>query len=233
MKETKEPKEVGFVFEEIPLQDALTVIASGDGKYSDLIIMLSKKLPELEQNNMNVPASERKSFSFGLAGGKELEEKDRRKLCNSVSLRLRKGGVNWRIHYSGNRKLFICAPTKVKDRKPLPLYRAQSSEIAAEEAQALELRKQGLPYSQIAAKMGILESRVSYICGKKPRELLAKQEAFKKKAPGPDIKAMIALRETGATYRDVGEKFGKSETAVQSIFDKARKNGAVIRVKGA
>lgn len=180
MKEAKEPKEIGFVFEEIAMQDALTVIASGDGKYSDLIIMLSKKLPELEKNNMNVPASERKSFSFGLPGGKELEERDRRKLCNSANLRLRRGGINWKIHYSGNRKVFICVPTKAKNAEPEnsePRYSAKRTynikprELTDEETQALALRAQGLSYSKIAAKMGILESRVSYICGKKPKKL--------------------------------------------------------------
>lgn len=233
MKQAKEPKEIGFVFEEIAMQDALTVIASGDGKYSDLIIMLSKKLPELEKNNMNLPASEKKSFSFGLPGGKELEEKERRKLCNSANLRLRRGGINWTIHYSGNRKVFICAPAKAKVIKGAPLIDSLRSIPPEQEKQVLALRAEGLSYSEIAEKMGIVKSRVYYIFGRKKKNLLDKQSILKNESSRPDLNAMIAMRETGATYPAIGKKFGLTEVQVQYVFDKARKKGAVIRVKGA
>ncbi len=106
----KEPKEIAFQFQEVALVEAQNIVAAGDGKYSDLLIMLTQKLPELDNANRVLDISERKGIAFGLPNGKEVDEKDRRGLCHVVNLRLNKAGIGWRISYSGNKKLFILVP---------------------------------------------------------------------------------------------------------------------------
>lgn len=110
----KEPKEVAFSFQEINLLEAQSVVAAGDGKYSDLVIMLSKKLPELDETNSTLDIGEKKGFAFGLPGSHEVDEKERRGLCHSVNLRMNKAGILWQVRYSSNKKLFICVPKVTK-----------------------------------------------------------------------------------------------------------------------
>ena len=37
-----------------------------------------------------------------------------------------------------------------------------------------------------------------------------------------EVARLVALREGGATWKEVGRTFGKQDTACKSIFDKAR-----------
>lgn len=113
----REPKTLGFTFEEIDLKEAQTLVQAGDGKYSDLVIMLSQKLSELDRANVGLAAEQRKGFSFGLPGGKELEEKERKPLMYSLNFRFNRMGIGWTIRYSQNKKLFLCVPRKVKGQK--------------------------------------------------------------------------------------------------------------------
>lgn len=164
------PKDtIGFDFTEIPLEEAQSVVTAGDGKYSDLVIMLSKKLPELEMNNMNIPPKDRKGFAFGLPSGKELDEKERRGLCHTVNLRMNRQGVGWRVTYSGNKKLFICIPRKskiksVKDDSYVPKSKWNGKE---DEVKIMDLRDKGMSVPKISRTTGIDLQRVSYICYKK------------------------------------------------------------------
>lgn len=160
----KEPKQLGFVVQEILLNEAQTLVSAGDGKYSDLLIILSSALPEIEKKNSEAGPEEKKGFAFGLPGGKELEEKERRALCHQINLRLKRTGIHWSIHYSGNRKLFVCVPTITDPVQKVFLPRVGRRHHGFEEKrqQILTLKQAGFSYRQIAQKLGISQSTVDY-----------------------------------------------------------------------
>lgn len=162
---------IGFDFSEIPLEEAQSVVAAGDGKYSNLIVMLSSKLPEIELNNMNIPLRDRKGFAFGLPGGKEIEEKERRGLCHTVNLRMNKAGILWRVTYSGNKKLFICTPRKEKVKKGEKFTTRNaynvSPDSAEKERRIRELKDAGMSLVKIGQTLGLSESAVHYHLYKK------------------------------------------------------------------
>lgn len=191
----KEPKEVGFSFQEIDLTRAQNIVASGDGKYSDLVVMLAQKLPELENANNDLDISEKKGFAFGLPGGKEIDEKDRRNLCHTCNLRLKKMNIAWRISYSGNEKLFICVPDangktfQASENSPRTFKPRPG--VSAMEKEMLELREQGLSYGQIAKRIGLQHWKVAYHLGKKGlAKGLAKQLGKEKVFTALDFVAM-------------------------------------------
>lgn len=158
---------VGFNFAEIPLEEAENVVAAGEGKYSSLVVMLSQKLPEIEMNNMNVPLKDRKGFAFGLPNGKEVDEKERRGLCHTINLRLNRQGIGWKITYSGNKKLFICVPSKPKT--PRSGNMRNSSEASdALVRRVRELKAGGLKIAEIAKTLGKTTSSINYWLYKKP-----------------------------------------------------------------
>lgn len=164
----KEPKELGFSFVDIGLVEAQNVIAAGDGKYSDLLIMLTETLPAIEQRNADLPSSERKGFAFGLPNGNEVDEKDRRGICHVVNLRLNRAGIAWRISYSGTKKLFICVPRQDKIRSIRQLREKNINPPDIGE-RIIGFRKQGMKYREIAKKLGITNSFVSYYLNQKIR----------------------------------------------------------------
>ncbi len=146
-----EPKSLGFIFEEIPMADAENIVSAGDGKYSDLILMLAKKLPELEAMNQN--GDDQKAFAFGPSQGQALEEKERKALCHTVNLRLTKIGVNWSVRYSGNRKVFICVPKRSSKSKALAPHLGVSSQRAIRSApvKTKELRSQSMSSQELVS----------------------------------------------------------------------------------
>lgn len=155
----KEPKELGFTFQEIDLAEAQQIVSAGDGKYSDLIIHLSKKLPELDRSNVGLAAEERKGFSFGLPGGAPLDEKEHKGITHSLNLRFSKMGLVWTVRYSQNKKMFICVPKKLKQvsgggrRYKTESYSERNEKILA-------MRSQGIKGQEIADQLGITKAVV-------------------------------------------------------------------------
>ncbi len=148
---------IGFQFQEIPLKEALTVILAGDGSYADVKQVLLEKLPLLPDN---------KAFAFGLPSGKEVPEDQRRGLCLAINATLKRAKFNWRITYSGVKKLFICvprsAPRAVETNGHSPKHRGwQLSEELV--GQIMALRKEGLTSPQIAEKLGIPKGSSDYV----------------------------------------------------------------------
>jgi hypothetical protein len=100
MKHAKDKEIVGFNFTTIPLAEAKALAMAGMGNYADLKAKLLQTLPELNPNE---------AFAFGLPKG-EVPEEQRRGICMALNMTLKKAGHQWRVTYSGSKKLFICYP---------------------------------------------------------------------------------------------------------------------------
>lgn len=98
--ENKSGKSSGFVFQTIPMDDALRMVRAGGGVYSELKDMLLEKLPQLNGE----------AFVFGLPNGKEVPEKDRKPISMTINKCLRQAGLFWKLTYHEKRKLFVCVP---------------------------------------------------------------------------------------------------------------------------
>lgn len=98
--ENKSVKSAGFVFQTIPMDDALRMVRAGGGVYSELKDMLLEKLPQLNGE----------AFVFGLPNGKEVPEKDRKPISMSINKCLTQAGIFWKLTYHEKRKLFVCVP---------------------------------------------------------------------------------------------------------------------------
>lgn len=90
----------GFVFQEVPLQEALNLTYAGKGHYSEVAVHLLEVLPRLTEN----------AYAFGLPNGKEIDDSIRKNICMTVSKVLSRAGLSWKIVYSESRKLFVCIP---------------------------------------------------------------------------------------------------------------------------
>lgn len=218
----KQKETVGFVFQEIDLSEAQTIVAAGDGKYSDLVVMLSAKLPELEEKNRNLPLSEQKSFAFGLPGGKEIDEKDRRGLCHTLNLRMKSAGVHWKTHYSGNKKLFICVPLRNADKVVSRNRYLTGEKREAVVARIKALYQQGMKNPDIAKEMGMNLSSVNYCIYEKNKTRQSKKAAIRASAPNSfSPGALVAMarivlnfNETDLTSRSHGHAFRQAVATV-------------------
>lgn len=226
----KEAKEIAFSISEISLQDAQNVVAAGEGKYSDLLITLCQKLPIIELNNLNIPASERKAISFGVPGGKEIDEKDRRGLCHMVNIGLRRSGIMWKIHYSGNRKLFICVPRKDKINeikfKPVktsaPEVGSAWNTTNSKKNIVLEMKERGLSANNIARKLDAPLSAVNYYYYPRERLRLERKQVPVPILSGP-LKSPLSPEDFLSFARTVLNFRGEIKEASQecALFKKA------------
>ncbi len=157
MKKTGQQEVVGFQFQEIPLEEALNVVLAGNGFYSDVKQTLLAKLPTLAQD---------KAFAFGLPNGKDIDEKRRRELCSSVNKTFKIAKLDWKIAYSGTRKLFICVPKQPQEIVPhanngyIPKSKWNKKE---DFSRILQLRDQGLTVKQIIDQTHFSRGRVAYV----------------------------------------------------------------------
>src|SRR5690349_11077691 len=95
-------KEIGFHFQEIPLEEAVNAVIAGQGNYAELKAKLLDALPKLPPG---------KAFAFGLPGGDELDEEQRAPICMTLNSTLKKTNSPWRVSYSSVKKLFIVVPS--------------------------------------------------------------------------------------------------------------------------
>lgn len=158
MKNNKSEKQdvVGFNFEIIPLSQAMPLVIAGEGNYSDLKAKLLEVIPTLKEDQ---------AFSFALPDAKEeLPEVVRRGICKVLNMTLKKGGLHWRVTYSGSKKVFLAVPKTekgvAKAYTPLPKW---NPAFAKEEQQVMALRKQGLNPKEIIEQTGLSKERVHYI----------------------------------------------------------------------
>jgi len=163
MKNEKEI--VGFHFQEIPLEEAVNAVIAGDGHYAEIKSKLLDVLPKLESQ---------KAFAFGLPNGREVPEDQRRGICMSINMTLKKAKIGWRVTYSGTRKLFICVPRST----PRTYEKSTKHDSPAKEPESkfqpipeqlkkkvFELReKQGLSPAKIATQLGIRNNTAEYLC---------------------------------------------------------------------
>lgn len=163
-KKLKEKLTLGFEFEEVPLQEAQNVVTAGSGKYSALVVILSKKLMELDIKQASLPPSERKTFAFGLPGNKELEEKSRDSLAGTVTKTLVKLGLAWKIRYSPSMKQFVCVPVVGPAVKAKATGRrvASSEESARRREEIMKLLAKGVRPIDIATQLGLSKHVVNY-----------------------------------------------------------------------
>lgn len=96
--------EIGFHFKEIPLDEALSAVAAGRGRYAQLVESLLHKLPSLSPD---------KAFAFGLPNGTKLSDADIKKINTTVNSKLRRAECPWKVVYSETRHLFVCCPLNV------------------------------------------------------------------------------------------------------------------------
>lgn len=145
----KEKAVVGFVFEEVPLQEALNVTLAGKGHYAQLGEHLLKVLPTLQE----------KAYAFGLPSGKEVTDEARKNICMTLAQVFRRASLTWKIMYSENRKLFICVPSAplVASRPSL----MKSRDPAARE-KILNLHNQGLTPQEIGKMTGFSKNQIRY-----------------------------------------------------------------------
>lgn len=161
----KEPKELAFEFEEIGLQEAELLGQVGLGKYSDLTLMLVKKIPEYEAANAGLAAHERKTLRFFLPGKVTLEEKVIKSLYQTVSKSLINQGLNWRVRYSVSTKAFVCVPGKsvTAVSGPGPAYHPMGRKVMTNDLQEKikEMAMAGARNRDIVKALGISPSSVS------------------------------------------------------------------------
>jgi len=84
---------------------------AGDGNYASLKATLLEKLPTLTPD---------KAFAFGMPGGKEVPEEQRRGIYQALNLTFKHADLPWRVTYSGTRKLFLCLPKEIVRKASLP-----------------------------------------------------------------------------------------------------------------
>lgn len=151
---------LGFEFQEIPLEEAMNVVIAGDGSYADIKQTLLEKLPALPKD---------KAFAFGLPGGKEVPEDQRRGLCMTINKTLRKAKIGWRITYSGMKKLFICIPQTKSGATPGHTngYAPKSKIKGLDVDEILKLRDSGLSVNKIIETTKFPPGRVKYVCYQK------------------------------------------------------------------
>lgn len=104
----KVAKSSGFVFQAIPLEDAVRMSRAGNGVYSELKEMLLETLPKLDQAD-----GERQAFTFGLPNKQEVAKEDRKPITMTVNKCLRQAGLSWNVGYNEKHKLFFCTPSDV------------------------------------------------------------------------------------------------------------------------
>lgn len=151
----------GFVFQEVPLDEAINAVIAGDGNYAEVKAKLLEALPQLPEG---------KAFAFGLLDGDEVEEDQRRGICMALNSTLKKAKLPWRVTYSGIKKLFVCVPPATpKNYKPKESngYVPKSGTVEPDiEKAILQLRDSGLSVQKIVEK-GFPIHRVRYICYQK------------------------------------------------------------------
>lgn len=109
----KQPKIIGFQFQEIPLHEAISLSLAGSGNYSDIKAMVIKTLPLLSPD---------KAFAFGIpgkngSGNIQISEDQRRGICAAVNHTLKKAHLSWKITYSNNKNLFVCVPSQIAQKQ--------------------------------------------------------------------------------------------------------------------
>lgn len=174
----KEPRTLGFTFQEVSLEEASAVWAAGGGKYAELIFSVMGKLRELDKRNDGLPLAERKTFVFGLPGGKALADTERKRLSNSLGLALRRHERPWVIRYSGAKKVFVCLPSNSNEGKPPKKIRAPSSaepstktvKRGSQKAQIIAMLNQKIRPMEIAKQLGIQNGYVYKIRGELNRQ---------------------------------------------------------------
>lgn len=156
MKELKTSN--GFVFQAIPLEEAVTIVRAGSGIYAEIKEVLLKTLPQLEEDTDNPQA-----FAFGLPNGKDLADKDRKGIGMALANTLKKAGLHWKIVYSDRRRQFICAPMESRPRsyakngnKPSVKPRGGMEEIIDKAAEVF-----GMP-REILIKKNVQKPYVTY-----------------------------------------------------------------------
>ncbi len=158
-KAMKSKEVVGFEFTEIPLTEAVNAVMAGSGLYSDLKENLLQKLPQLASD---------KAFAFGLPNGQEVPKDERRGICLAVNAALTKAKLNWKITYSGSRKVFICVP-KINNQKKYPsqapgyVPKSKWHNVEGREEIA-KLWKEGHGVKEISRLLNQPYHRVSYVC---------------------------------------------------------------------
>lgn len=204
MTKKNAPEEIGFEFAEIKLEEAENLVAAGDGKYSSLVVLLSEKLRGLEESNGGLPLSERKSFAFGLPKGQELEEKARRGLCLAVNNRIQKLSVQWKVSYSGNKKLFVCTPLRSTDNaaKRGPYYKVKNPSAKTKDLyeKIKLLRDRNMSLREIAQTLQVTIHEV--------------KKAYYANTPKVDSplddfhKRVLGLKAQGLSISEIAEKLG-------------------------
>lgn len=138
---------IGFEFSEIPLEEAINAALAGNGKYAELKEFLINKLPNLPHD---------KAFAFGLPGGKDMPDTERKGVSMALASTLKKANIPWRVSYSPAKKLFICVPRNIPKRSaPHP------SDLVLEfRNKVIALAKDGIGQAEIARRLNAKEGRV-------------------------------------------------------------------------
>lgn len=157
----KEPKELEFEFEEILLSDAELFVAAGSGRSAEILLMLSKKLPQMEQENQGVAYEQRKSFAFSLPNG-ALDRKDIKSICHKANAGMTKLGLNWLLRYVEREKKFVCVMKTIKTRinKMGRHNERQGNEDVRIQCQALY--DKGAGYGVISKQLGVSVTTVRH-----------------------------------------------------------------------
>jgi DNA-binding CsgD family transcriptional regulator len=105
-------------------------------------------------------------------------------------------------------------------------------QLTPKQIEALDLQKQGFTYQQIADKLGITPEAVSYRLTHARRSIARSKGIIVKKTIKTQLTQReaeaLALKQQGLTYKQIAEKLGISEKAVDNRLIKARKR---IRAK--
>lgn len=163
--------EIGFKWQEIPLEQARNSILAGDGNYAGLKQHLLDKLPEINASNETLPPHKQKTFAFGVPDGKpEVAEDQRRAICMVLNLTLKHADLEWKVTYSGTCKLFICVPKAIgieRSHKNRWRYKKSFEKFN----RVIKLYKKKLNKKQIGEELGMPMSTVSYYIAKYNRLL--------------------------------------------------------------
>lgn len=162
----KKQKELGFHFQEIPLQEAQSLAMAGYGNYADIKAVLLEKLPALPPL---------KAFAFGLPNGREVDEKARRAICSTTNQTLKKASIAWRVTYSSKKKIFVCIPRAKGRNSPYISNGVRAEDAKRKRKDISELRDKNMTFKQISNHLGIpLNTITSIYYGKKENQKLAK-----------------------------------------------------------
>ena len=151
----------GFEFNEILLEDARRAVIIGDGNYSDVKAFVLESLPKLNEANQGLPPGEQKTLSFGLPGGKEPTEDQRRGICMALTITCKHAGLPWRVTYSGTFKRFLFVPREFKrtyQPRKVVLPRQRSGGLKRLAPEIAELYKKGKSVREICAILKIAKS---------------------------------------------------------------------------